>query len=76
MRGRFIARLGEKMKSISRVIKKMGATYCCHPSKQVQRLPKPLEDSAGVNLAEKFKRIIAEREEKSVSNVTKIVVAR
>ena len=61
--------------NVKKVIRKMGATYCCHPSKQVKRLEQPLTDSAGTNVAETFRRVIAEREQ-SVSNVTKIVVAR
>lgn len=63
------------MKSVTRVIKKMGEKWVCHKANHVQRLATPLTDSAGTNVAETFKRVMAERE-RQPNNVRRILVAK
>jgi hypothetical protein len=62
------------MKPVNKIIKRMGTTWCLHPSNHVQRLPTPKPDSVGTDLAATFARV---RSEKAVpDNVRKIVVAK
>lgn len=63
------------MKSVNRIIKRMGDKWVCHPKNHVKRLDQPLTDSAGTNIAATFERIKAERAQQP-TNVRKIVVAR
>lgn len=66
---------GEIMKSVSRIIKNMGASYVCHPSNYVGRLAEPRVDSVNTDIRATFERFRAEQS-KQASNVRKIVASK